>query len=314
MLDPPVQSAGVPDLSANRLQRLRRHGRRAIIRSVHMLPSLATLANAICGFGAMYVAGMAVEHDGASVDPLTRYFAAHRFVVAAWLIFLAMLFDALDGRLARFTRHTTDFGGQLDSLADAISFGAAPAFVALQLFHDFVQQPLFITRSVWAIGALYMSCAAIRLARFNVSNQHGEQHHYSFLGLPSPGAAAAVAAFILMHEHLFVHGETSRAAANAAWWCVLTLPVLLLVTGLLMVSGFRYPHLVNRYLRGRRSFRQLVAGLICLLVVVVARQYAVAAATLVYALWGPVSWLHARLKGGLLRATPPAAPPPPGGE
>jgi len=296
MPDPLLEAATEEQSRANRLHSLRHRGHRVLVRSVHMLPSLATLANAICGFGAIYVAGMAVEHDGASLDPLTRYFAAHRFVVAAWLIFLAMAFDALDGRLARFTRHTTDFGGQLDSLADVISFGAAPAFVALQLFHDFVQKPLLLTRSVWAIGALYMSCAAIRLARFNVSNQHGEQHHYSFLGLPSPGAAAAVAAFILMHQHLFLRGETSAAAASAAWWCVMVLPILLLATGLLMVSGFRYPHLVNRYLRGRRSLRHLVLALICLLLVAATRQYAVALGTLIYAMWGPAAWVHARLK------------------
>src|SRR5262249_4663351 len=158
---------------------------RAYIRSVYSLPSLATLGNAICGFGAMYVAAL----DPGSADNWTQWFYHSRFLSAAYLIFIAMFFDGIDGRLARFTRHTTDFGGQLDSLADVVSFGCAPAFIALQLFHEsHFDVPSIVSRLVWAIGALYMSCAAIRLARFNVSNEHGEQHHFSFLGLPSPGA------------------------------------------------------------------------------------------------------------------------------
>src|SRR5258708_14133064 len=98
-----------------------------------------------------------------------------------------MFLEVIGARPALSPRHTTDFGGQLDSLADAVSFGAAPAFLALQLFHEMHPSlPTLISRTVWAIGALYMSCALLRLARFNVSNEHAEQHHFSFLGLPSP--------------------------------------------------------------------------------------------------------------------------------
>src|SRR3989440_6365809 len=148
----------------HRRRRFRRHGKRAYIRSAYSLPSLATLGNAICGFGAIYVAGLDPATAGA--DTLTIFFAFHRVTAAAYLIFLAMVFDALDGRLARFTRHTTDFCGQLDSLADVISFGAAPAFIALQLFKNEgpTGMPFFFTRLIWAIGAVYFSCAAIRLA------------------------------------------------------------------------------------------------------------------------------------------------------
>src|SRR5205085_10794780 len=130
--------------------------------SVYFLPSMATLGNAICGFGAMYVAALPAI---ASPDRLTNFFSApeHRFIVAAYLIFAAMIFDALDGRLARFARHTTDFGGQLDSLADVVSFGAAPAFLALQLFRPEgpANLPFVASRFIWAIGASYFSCAAI---------------------------------------------------------------------------------------------------------------------------------------------------------
>jgi CDP-diacylglycerol--serine O-phosphatidyltransferase len=270
--------------------RMRRHGRRAYIRSVYFLPSMATLGNAICGFGAIWVA--ATEPVGfPSIGP---------FATAAYLLFLAGGFDILDGRLARITRHTTDFGGQLDSLADVVSFGAAPAFVALSLFrHVHPQTPDAIARLVWAIGALYMSCAAIRLARFNVSNEHGEQHHFSFLGLPSPGAGLTVAAWILMQQKL--SRDAAGLAAGHDWnrlastmqflssACVLLLPVLVLLTGLLMVSHIRYPHLVNRYLRGRRSMGRLIAVLVAALLLIVAHEYAVAIGVTTYVILGLTS-------------------------
>src|SRR4051794_24610885 len=185
----------------HRRRRLRRHGRRAYIRSVYFLPSMATLGNAVCGFAAMYVA--AFDRENVGTDPVALWLLTHKFLAAAYMIFMAMVFDALDGRLARFTRHTTDFGGQLDSLADAVSFGAAPALIALELFKSYHPNAIpGFSRLIWAFGALYMACALMRLARFNVSNEHGEQHHFSFLGLPSPGAAGAVAAFILMQQDL----------------------------------------------------------------------------------------------------------------
>jgi CDP-diacylglycerol--serine O-phosphatidyltransferase len=283
----------------HRRRRLRRHGRRAYVRSVYFLPSLATLGNAVCGFGAIYVAAMAVAGIDGGLgplvyrDPLTRWWALHPFVAASYLIFAAMVFDALDGRLARFTRHTTDFGGQLDSLADVVSFGAAPAFIALMVFK--LEGPdlssNIISRLVWAIGALYFSCAALRLARFNVSNEHGEQHHYSFLGLPSPGAGGAVAAFILMQQDL--RANSMRTLADL---CVWLLPLVVLGTGLLMVSGIRYPHVVNRYLRGKRSQGRLLLVLGLILMLVVWHQYTLGIGMLAYALLGPISWAYVKFR------------------
>lgn len=288
----------------HRRLRRRRHRRRAYIRSVYFLPSMATLGNAICGFAAMYVTTL---HDDSPAtplgsDPIAIAFSHHRFLVAAYLIFLAMIFDALDGRLARFARHTTDFGGQLDSLADVVSFGAAPAFLALQLFKTYGPEhaPLFVTRLVWAIGALYMSCAAIRLARFNVSNEHGEQHHFSFLGLPSPGAGAVVASFILMQQDLLDNGFLTLARI-----CTYLLPAIVLAAGLLMVSAIRYPHFVNQYLRGKRPIGRLIFATIVALLFLVAHRYVLALGTLAYTLLGPTTHTLARLR----RKSSPAAPP-----
>jgi CDP-diacylglycerol--serine O-phosphatidyltransferase len=295
----------------HRRRRFRRHGRIAYIRSAYSLPSLATLGNAICGFGAIYVAGLLPSNAG--LDYWTRWFAENRFLAAAYLIFLAMVFDALDGRLARFTRHTTDFGGQLDSLADVISFGAAPAFMALQLFRSEVADmgtnlPVFASRFIWAIGAIYLSCAALRLARFNVSNEHGEQHHFSFLGLPSPGAAGTVAAFILLQQEV-AHRKWDGAldsVANVVTWL---LPVVVLMTGLLMVSSIRYPHLVNKYLRGKRSLARLLGMLAILLITVVAHRWVLAIGTLAYSLSGPLSMAYLRWWPRRSTAPPPPAAP-----
>jgi CDP-diacylglycerol--serine O-phosphatidyltransferase len=285
----------------HRRRRLRRHGRRAYVRSVYFLPSLATLGNAICGFGSMYVAGL----DGAdlhSPDAWTRFFAAHNFLAAAYLIFCAMLFDALDGRLARYTRHTTDFGGQLDSLADVVSFGVAPAFLALQLFKAEHPDGLIpvMSRLIWAIGALYMSCAAMRLARFNVSNEHGEEAHFSFLGLPSPGAGGAVAGLVLLQQDLRTetwHGAHLHTIANfLASACTWFLPLLVLITGLLMISTIRYGHMVNRYLRGKRSFALLPVVLGVGLLFIIAHRYVIAIGAVGYALAGLFGYFYGRLR------------------
>jgi CDP-diacylglycerol--serine O-phosphatidyltransferase len=233
----------------------------------------------------MYVAAL----DPGSRDHLTNWFYAYRFLAAGYLIFIAMLFDAIDGRLARFARHTTDFGGQLDSLADVISFGCAPAFIALQLFHSANPLlPAFLGRLMWSIAALYMSCAAIRLARFNVSNEHGEQYHFSFLGLPSPGAGAAVAGLILMQQDIAEHAVAhnwifAEHLATAALW---TLPVVVLVCGLLMVSAIRFPHFVNRYLRGRRSITRLLTILILVFMMVTLNRYTLGIGSIGYVIFG----------------------------
>jgi CDP-diacylglycerol--serine O-phosphatidyltransferase len=275
----------------HRRRRMRRHGRRAYIRSVYFLPSLATLGNAVCGFGAMYVASLA-DTTITPHDPWTRWWANHAFAYAAYLIFVSMIFDALDGRLARFTRHTTDFGGQLDSLADVVSFGAAPAYIALQLFHfELPMAPVPVSRLIWAIGALYFSCAAIRLARFNVSNKHGEQHHFSFLGLPSPGAASAVAAWILMQQELQQSNLPTLARI-----ALFVMPVIVLSTGLLMVSDIRYPHVVNRYMRGKRSFGRLLLVVALLLMLIVWHEYTLAIGSAVYAFYGFAQWIMSRIR------------------
>jgi CDP-diacylglycerol--serine O-phosphatidyltransferase len=181
-----------------------------------VLPTLLTLCNAACGFGAISIA--------AKVGP--DHFKGIELITAAQLIFLAMLFDALDGSAARLTNQTSDFGAQLDSLCDAISFGVAPAFIMLQLIHPdhhlmdtIVQAPFnYHPRILWGIAVLFMWCALLRLGRFNVESDEEDSHEF-FSGLPSPAAAGVVASFPIavkeLKEQLSIDGAVSWAQPAA---------------------------------------------------------------------------------------------------
>lgn len=307
------------DIVEHKRRRRQRKTRRAYIRSIYLLPSMATLGNAICGFAAIYICSMSY-----APDPWTQRLLSvcNQLEWAAYLIFIAMIFDGLDGRLARFTRHTTDFGGQLDSMADVISFGIAPAILMLQFAKGSIQVldgvPFIVTRAIWAIGAVYASCAAIRLARFNVSNEHGEQHHFSFMGLPSPGAAGVVAAMVLMHQAAISHSVEMYREAQYGWmlntltWVawILTrmIPVMTLVAGLLMVSTIRYPHVINRYLKGKKSVGRLVAMVVIAGITLALYKYALAIAMVAYVFWGLAGAAMARFRRSPVPAPVPAQP------
>jgi CDP-diacylglycerol---serine O-phosphatidyltransferase len=272
-----------------RMLKLRNQGQQAMRRGVYFLPSMATLGNALCGFAAIYVCTLNPDNVGS--DPWAKAMASASTLIATYLVLIAAVFDALDGRLARMTRATTDFGGQLDSLADVISFGCAPAFIALHLFkqHGPEDPPLFLSRLVFAIGLLYVACAAIRLARFNVMNEHGAQHHQSFQGLPSPGAGLCVVAWVMLSQELLLRG-----------WNVLSIvitsivPVVMLACALLMVSNMYYPHLVNAFMQGRKSLTKVLIAVGIALAAVVEHRALFAIGATVFAFSAPVWWLWNR--------------------
>ncbi len=228
-----------------------------------VLPTMLTLGNAVCGFGAITIAAKWSVGD-----------STVSLFIAACLIFLAMVFDALDGSAARLTKQTSEFGAQLDSLCDAISFGAAPAFLMLQFSqsHD-----LLLLRFVWLIAALYVVCAVLRLARFNVETDEDDAHD-SFSGLPSPAAAGTVASFPIMafgFRHLEDSANDKLWEHVATWldtWTPSVLPFITLAVACLMVSRIRYAHLVNRLIRGRRPRQHLIQIVFALAVVFVMPQ------------------------------------------
>ena len=208
----------------------RGHDRRGIRRGVALLPSLFTLANLFCGWACVVYA---MRGDLATAAPFIGF---------------AVVLDMLDGRIARMTGTTSDFGVQLDSLADLISFGMAPAVLTFQ----WGLEPL--GRMGWAVGFVYLTAAALRLARFNIQVVTDKRY---FVGLPSPAAAGLVAATV------FYFPDGPRAYPVA-----LLGAALLVAPALLMVSTIRFQSFKTFDLGMRRGYRGLflVAAFIALLV------------------------------------------------
>ena len=145
-------------------------------RGIYLLPNAFTTAALFCGF---YAIVMAMNQ---------------RFEHAAWAIFIAMVLDGLDGRVARLTNTQSEFGAQYDSLSDMVSFGAAPALV----IYEWSLRGL--GKLGWIAAFVYCAGAALRLARFNTNIEVVDKRF--FQGLPSPAAAALVAGFVLMMDDL----------------------------------------------------------------------------------------------------------------
>jgi CDP-diacylglycerol--serine O-phosphatidyltransferase len=242
---------------------LLRRVRRQRLRYITILPSLITILNGVCGFAAIVFAskGSAIGIGGLS------YFA-----LAGYMILLAMVADMLDGRLARMSKSTSSFGGQLDSLCDTISFGAAPAFLMLKVLEYkltglselYPGTESFLQRFIWLAAIAYVSCAAIRLARFNVENEEDESAHMSFIGLPTPAAAGVIVSLIILHQETLPQFDA----------IIYALPFLAFWLAVLMVSKIRYPHIVNQYMKGRKPFAHLIRALVLLGLVIWHRQSA----------------------------------------
>lgn len=228
------------------------------MRKIPVWPTLATIGNLICGFSAFAaVAGGNYER-------------------AAWLIIIAMLFDAADGRLARITRTATEFGGQLDSLADVISFGGAPAF--LVHYYTTTRLPEFSEKFAWTASGLFVVCAAMRLARFNVENSADASSHRSFKGLPSPAAAGVIASAVILLQDV---GASAPAVVGL-------LPIVAVIAAVLMVTRVRYPHLLSQLDLGERPFSFLLLVIFLGMLVAIAPQIGLFILFAVYAVSGPI--------------------------
>lgn len=196
------------------------------IKKVYLLPNLFTTANLFCGMASM---ALTVQGD---------------YLRAAWLIVVAMFFDALDGTVARLTRSTSFFGVQYDSLSDLISFGVAPAW--LLYFLALTDSG----RMGVALIFVYVACCALRLARFN--SQFNTEEKKSFTGLPTPAAAGLIVSLLIfLHEFQFME------------W-IRFVPVVMLLVSYLMVSHVRYPSLKGLNLKVRQPFIYLVGAILVL--------------------------------------------------
>jgi CDP-diacylglycerol--serine O-phosphatidyltransferase len=269
---------------------------------VPILPTLVTLGNAFCGFAAIDYA------TRAAADPSRFY---HWIGWSGGLILLAMVFDALDGKVARLAHATSDMGRELDSLCDVISFGVAPAVIVKTL----AAYQNYLPRLGWAASALFVMCAALRLARFNVETDDAEEAHWYFKGLPSPAAAGFIAALAVNISEIRVAAGAAHEFAGVARALLpimdgflAAVPFVALVLALLMISRIRYVHVLNKLLRGQEPLDYLVKLILVAILTVLTWPFSLPLLIGGYVFSGLVLWI----KEMIFRKAPAGAnlPPP----
>jgi len=250
-------------------RRRRDRATRRFRRGVYLLPSMFTLANMFCGYACIV------------------YAMQGQYETAAPFIGFAIVLDMLDGRIARLTRATSSFGIQYDSLADLVAFGVAPGIL--------VYQWALRTwgRWGWLAASLYVTCGALRLARFNVQIASVEKRH--FVGLPIPAAADVIAATVLLYYWLGGEGETGKH--------IMMLLVIFAVAGL-MVSEIKYYSFKEIRFHHRHPFSVLLLLIAMIYLTVGQPEVMLFLGIAGYALSGPVVLLSRWVTG---RRVPPAA-------
>ena len=276
--------------------------RRRRLRSLAVVPSLMTIGNLLCGFAAIHFAVRAMIDSSAvastvpaAVETLSQSLLERLLPsflsIGAGLVILGMVFDLLDGLLARVTRSTTNFGGQLDSLADVVTFGVAPAILMITMMtkelvpHAVVPSPIsdtFFGRIAWVCGGLYVVFTAVRLARYNVEHAKADFDYRTFRGLPSPGAACVIAAFLLVQD---------QVGQNAQMVIVYLMPLVAATVAFLMVSRVPYRRFHRAYFLGRKPFSHLITFVLVLAVFWSFKAPTLLLIVLWYAASGPVFYL-----------------------
>ena len=289
----PTDSGSMPGVNTSR--RIRKRKR---MPGLAMLPTALTLGNAISGVAALIelTKVYAAIHTGQTSEVYLR------LGYAALLIGVGMLFDALDGKVARMTATTGRFGAELDSLCDAITFGVVPAIMIRVAGEFFFSGFDLDTKILWGVAGLYTCCAILRLARYNVETDDDDDHGM-FRGLPSPAAAASVAAFVL--GLTWVHENFDWFASEPWPWIMrFVFPVTAAFIGLMMVTRIRYVHLFNKLVTRKQSLRTMVLVLVIIMAVVIFEQWwrlYVPALMIAYVLSGPVYFAYRFMRGrGLL--------------
>jgi len=228
-------------------------------KGVYVLPNLFTTGGLFAGF---YSVIASLHGD---------------FQIAALTILLAQIFDILDGRVARLTRSTSRFGIEYDSLSDLVAFGVAPGILA----YRWALEPW---RSWgWLAASLYVTCGALRLARFNVQYGNVEKRH--FVGLPIPAAADVVAATVLLYYYFGGSGATHKH---------LLVLLMIYALGALMVSNVKYFSFKEVNLHRRQPFWLLVAGIFLLKLLIAEPQLMAFTCATVFAVSGPARALFVR--------------------
>ena len=234
-------------------------------RGIYLLPNLFTTGALFCGFYAMISA-----MDG-------------RFESAAMAIFAAMVFDGLDGRVARLTNTQSKFGAEYDSLSDMVSFGVAPALVVFNLaLGD-------LGKFGWTCAFIYVACAALRLARFNTQIDSADNNF--FTGLASPSAAALVAGTV------WVCSDEGWLGAQLPNELAIIVACVTALTGLLMILNVPYNSFKGLDLKGRVHFVAMILVVLAFGLVMLDPARVLLAMAVIYALSGPVVLALQKLRG-----------------
>jgi CDP-diacylglycerol---serine O-phosphatidyltransferase len=235
------------------------------------IPTLLTLGNSLCGFTAIVLALQAYEkilvrmpNNHFEINPNGQgTIMPDAFAFCAWLIIGAMVFDALDGWAARKLNATSLHGIEMDSLADMVTFGVAPAVMVyvyshVNVFLGFrvIEENGFLRHDkiVWAAAAIYISCAALRLAFYNATAMEQKfnpdpNKSENFTGIPSPGAASAVCSIVIM----------GTSGVQFPEWIMTTfLPLYTALLGFLMISPIPYPHMAKWLVSPVKRLRKLI--------------------------------------------------------
>jgi CDP-diacylglycerol--serine O-phosphatidyltransferase len=229
-------------------------------RGVFLLPSLFTVGNLFCGYACVV------------------YSTQGDFDTAALFIGIAMIVDTLDGFVARLTKTTTDFGVQLDSLADVVSFGLAPAILA------FTWGLWPLRRLGWAAGFIFVAATAMRLARFNIQTTTVTDKRY-FVGMPSPAAASVIASTVF----LYPYGLQDRQTALPAL-------AMVIVPALLMVSTIRFRSIKAIDMGWRRSYLGLFLAAVGLALIASQPRLALVALSYSYLVGAVIVWVVTRVR------------------
>lgn len=246
---------------------------------IYLLPNCFTATNLFCGFLSI-IRGIQARYSAGSLDLSHRYYQQ-----AVWLILLAGLADLLDGRVARLKKKESLFGLEFDSISDMVSFGVAPALMVFLLILSPCDEYSFFRQIGWIFGFVYLLCAGVRLARFNVITspllpKEDPNPSGDFLGLPVPAAAGVIASFVLIVNSYDLNTFS------------IILPPLMLGVAYLMVSNIRFPSFKKLSWNTRTQLGTFVGIIAVLATICLFHEVACAIVFLSYISYGLVRHFH----------------------
>ena len=255
------------------------------------IPNSLTLCNSLCGFASILITLQAYKYSN---DPEKM---AEIFAISAAMILFAMVFDALDGFAARLLNAGSMHGLQMDSLADMTTFGVAPATLVAVMAHNIAHlDTLRQYVPICLLCAIYLGCAALRLATYNVHAMLEKKSSEKFSGLPSPGGAAAICVLVIFSSCSGALLPNEKLITYLPWYAALL--------GILMVSSIPYMHFAKWIVSTKRNKRRLVFLILLFIIWALSgffyNWYAFPTLVVnVYVVWGPIAYFAVKL--GLLQ-------------